>query len=102
VRAVQIIIEYIVKYQNDMVSSFLFQKNFPTFIEKGIEVKPLLDSHIFNYEFDFDDWPSTHNNQSEELRPYNENLFMLRHHYKTVFPEKEFRSIDEQKEKDKV
>jgi len=91
-----------VKYQNNYVSSFLFLKNFPTFIEKGIEVKPLLDSQIFNYEFDYDDWPSTHNNQSEELRPFNENLFQLREHYKTVFPEKEFNSIDEQnKEKEK-
>lgn len=84
------------------MSSFLFLKNFPTFIEKGIEVKPLLDSNIFNHEFDYDDWPSTHNNQSEELRPFNENLFQLREHYKTVFPEKEFNSIDDQnKEKDK-
>ena len=54
-----------------MVSSFLFKKNFPIFIEKGIDVKNLLESNIFNYEFDFDDWPSTHNNDAEELRPYN-------------------------------
>lgn len=68
-------IEYIVKYQNNMVSSFLFLKNFPELIHKGIEVKPLLDSHVFNYEFDFDDWPSTHNYPSEEIRPYHENMF---------------------------
>jgi len=60
-----------------------------------------LDSQIFNHEFDYDDWPSTHNNQAEEIRPYNENLFQLREHYKTVFPENEFRSIDDQnKDKD--
>ena len=55
-----------------------------------------------DFKFDYDDWPSTHNNQSEELRPFNENLFMLREHYKTVFPETEFNSIDEQnKDKEK-
>ena len=93
----QIIIEYIVKYQDDFVSSFLFQKNFPTLLEKGIEVKKLLDSHVFNYEFDLDEWPSTHNNPQEELRPFNQNLFLLRQHYKTVFPEDEFIPLDEQK-----
>ncbi len=57
VRAVQEIIKYIVKYQNNFVSSFLFLKNFPTLLDKGISIKPLLDSQVFNYEFDLDEWP---------------------------------------------
>jgi hypothetical protein len=36
--------EYIVKYQNQFVSSFLFYKNFPSLVEKGIDIKKLLDS----------------------------------------------------------
>jgi len=71
VRAVSIIMDYIVKYQNNFVSSFLFQKNFPTLMEKGIEVKNLLESHVFNYTFDLDEWPSTHTNPDEHRRPFN-------------------------------
>ena len=50
----------------------------------------MLDSNIFNYTFDFDDWPGSHVNNEFCLRPYNESIFVLRHHYKTVFKEKEF------------
>ena len=59
-RAVQSIISYIVKYQNNFVSSFLFQKNVPYLLDKGAEITPLLDSNIFSFNFDFDEWPSTH------------------------------------------
>jgi len=44
IRAVQYIIEYICKYQNTYVSSYLFTRNIPTLIEKGIEVKGLFES----------------------------------------------------------
>ena len=74
----------------------MFNKNFPTLIEKGIEVRPLLDSHVFTYDFDFDEWPSTHNNPETYLRPFNENLFQIRKFYRTVFPESEFASLDDQ------
>ena len=94
-RAVQIIMEYIVEYQNHFVSSFLFYKNFPTLIEKGIEIKKLLDSNVFNYEFDLDEWPSTHSNPDEHRRPFNENMFMIRKHYRTVFKEDKFTPLDE-------
>ena len=99
VRAVQEIISYIVKYQDNYVSSFLFIKNFTSLLDKGIFVGKLLNSQVFNYEFDLDEWPSTHNCNNEELRPYNENLFMLRKHYKTVFPEDEFMPLDEKRKK---
>jgi hypothetical protein len=49
-----------------------------------------LGSNIFNYTFDFDGWPGAHANKDFCLRPYNESIFVLRHHYKTVFQEKEF------------
>mgnify|MGYP006893254200 CR=1 FL=1 len=94
--------EYIVKYQNDFVSSFLFSRNLPSMIEKGIEVKELLQSNVFSYSFDFDEWPSSHNNSDEISRPYNENMFMLRKHYKIVFPEEDYIPMDEIKSDEKL
>ena len=78
------------KYQNNFIYSYLFNKNFPTLLDKGIEVKPLLDSKIFVFDFDLDEWPSSHFNPDQHLRAFNENIFMIRKHYKTVFPELEF------------
>ena len=71
VGAVQVIIAYVMKYQNTWVSSFLFHKNFADIIEKGINIKNILQSNVFNYEFDLDEWPSTHLSDEECLRPYN-------------------------------
>lgn len=95
VRAVSLMIDYIVKYQNSFVSSYLFFKNFPVLLEKAISVTPLFDSNIFSLKFDFDEWPSSHTNNETYLRPYNESIFNIRHHYRLVFSEPEFRSIDE-------
>jgi len=50
-------IGYIVKYQNNYTSSFMFQKTFIRLMEKGIAVHKLLDSEIFRYKIDFDEWP---------------------------------------------
>ena len=51
---------------------------------------------MFNYEFDYDEWPTSHFNDEESLRPYNENIFMIKRHYRTVFPEDEFTPMDEE------
>ena len=55
----------------------------------------LLDSDIFEYTFDYDEWPGVHYNEDSFLRPYNESLFYVRFHYKSVFPEEDFIPIDE-------
>ena len=94
-RAVSIIIEYVVKYQNNFIYSYLFNKNFPILLEKGIEVKPLLDSNIFVFNFDLDEWPSSHFNPDWHLRAFNENIFMIRKHYRTVFPEEDFDPMED-------
>ena len=44
VKAVQIMIEYIVKYQNNFISSFLFKKILPELIEKGLRLENLYNS----------------------------------------------------------
>ena len=48
-RAVQAIIDYIVKYQNNYTSCSLFQTNMIQLIEGDISIKDLLDSEIFSF-----------------------------------------------------
>ena len=59
----------------------------------GIAVKPLFDSKIFRFDFDYDEWPGNHSNEESLIRPYNESLYSIRRHYRTVFPEDEFEDI---------
>ena len=47
VKAVNLMIDYIIKYQDNLVSFYLFRYTLPTIIEKGISICPLLTSHIF-------------------------------------------------------
>lgn len=56
-------------------------------MEKGITVEHLLSSNIFSFDFDYDEWPGSHNNDGLYRRPYNKSIFDLRHNYKEVFPE---------------
>ena len=97
VRAVSLIIDYIVNYQNSYVSSYLFMKNIPILLEKAIEVTPLLASDVFSFKFDYDEWPSSHVNNDTILRPYNDSIFNIRKHYRNVFHEDEFKSMDDMK-----
>ena len=76
----------------------MFNKNFSTLFEKGeaLKISPLLESKIFYYEFDFDEWPGTHSNDTDGeplSRPYTESLFEIRKHYRTVFHEEDFADI---------
>ena len=59
-------------------------------LEKGIELAPLLESDVFKFHFDFDEWPTTHTNDETTIRPYNQSIFNLRQHYLTTFPEEGF------------
>ena len=83
-------IDYIVKYQNNYVSSYLFEKIMSQLITKGVKVAKVLNSSIFHYTFDFDEWPSTHTNDKKYIRPYNDSVFSLRKNYNKVFHEEEF------------
>jgi hypothetical protein len=42
INSVEIILSFIVKYQNNFVSSYLFIKNFNIIIETGVKIKELL------------------------------------------------------------
>jgi len=47
VRAVDIILNYMIKYQNNVSCSYLLVRILPQIIEMGIEVRELCDSKIF-------------------------------------------------------
>lgn len=84
-RSVQIMINYIVTYQNDFVYNNLFIHLFVELMNKGVEVTPLLESNIFNYSFDYDEWPSIHHNTEQMLVPYNQSQFHLMFKYPQLF-----------------
>jgi hypothetical protein len=86
---------YICEYQNNYVSSYLFTKNLPIFLEKGITCTSLLECEVFTRKFDFDEWPSSHTNEETALRPYNGSMFSVRDAYKKVFHEADFDTIQE-------
>jgi len=103
VRAVQLMIDYIIKNQNNYTASYLFNKNLPDLMEKGLVLEGLFGSNIFTRTFDYDQWPGSHINNDTIIRPYNGTLFQIRDHYKTVFHEQEFLPIEElSTEDDKV
>ena len=91
------IIDYICKYQNNYFSSFLFDKTFVELFVKGINMVELLNSNVFNFSFDFDDWPSSHFDDCVVSKPYNGSVFDIRYKktYTDLFPE-----IEEMKDED--
>ena len=64
----------------------------------GIKVTELLSSEIFCYTFDYDDWPSTHTDDSTLVRPFNGNSLDLRSAYRDIFHEERFRILEEHEE----
>ena len=53
----------------------------------GINLDDLLCSKVFEYEYEFDEWPSTHYDDSEMKMAYNGSIFNLREKYKEVLPD---------------
>lgn len=102
VQGLNLIINYIIKFQNNFTSSFLFNKNFSVLMEQGIEVTALLNSKVFSVTFDYDDWPGNHPNDETCIRAYNGSYFDIRQMYEEVFPEGEFSPDLKQKDKSKI
>ena len=50
----------------------------PLFLEKGIRVTELINSNVFSFSFDYDEWPSNHKSDVECIRPYSDSIFKLR------------------------
>ena len=95
VRAVSLMIDYIVKNQNNYTASYLFNKNVPDLLEKGIQLHGLFASNIFMHTFDNDQWPGSHPNDETASRPYNDSLFKIRDNYRQVFHEDKFKLIED-------
>jgi len=93
IRAVQYLIEYIIKFQNNFVSSYLFQKNFAVLILRGVSLSGLLESNVFKYELDYDQWPMTHWNREWIVKPFNGSIFDIRYRYKEIFTEPEYQPM---------
>lgn len=85
VRALNMIIEYCVKFQNSYYFTFLFENLVIEFLEKGIILKPLFESNIFHHTFEFESWPAIHQDNTEYLVPYNGSKFHLKDRYKQTF-----------------
>lgn len=78
-------INYIIKYQNSYVYSYLFEDNLVDLLQKGINVSGLLNSDIFFHRFDFESWPAIHHCDLSISTHYNNSIFELRHNYAEVF-----------------
>lgn len=71
-------------------------RNFQSLMEKGLELSPLLNSEIFRFQFDYDEWPSVHVDKDEYRKPYNESIFQIREHYRSIFHEEQFAIPDDE------
>ena len=85
IRAVGMILDHIVNYQNNYVSSYLFTSNLITLMERGIKVHNLLDSEVFSFKFQYPEWPAAHSDVKTTIVPYNGSIFDIRHSYSNVF-----------------
>ena len=85
IRALNEIIQYVVKYQNSYVYSYLFTDNLLSLIDKGVDVASLLASDIFYQRFDFQEWPAIHTDNTTKIVPFNGSIFRLRPSYKEIF-----------------
>ena len=65
IRSVNLMIDYIVEYQNSYYYGHLFNHNVIDLINKGVKMKELFKSNIFNHTFDYDEWPSTNSNTTK-------------------------------------
>jgi hypothetical protein len=93
-------INYIVQYQNNYVSSFLFVSNINELLDKGIRVTQLISSSIFRFQFDYDEWASTHTDDTTYHKPFNGSIFELRDMYRNIFWESQFEVVDDDEQID--
>ena len=70
----------------------------PKLLEQEVKIEDLLKSEVFSFSFDFDEWPTAHPYNKDDIRAYNFSIFEIRKHYRAVFcePEYEPMSMDEE------
>ena len=84
-RGISIMIDHVIKYQNNFVSANLFKNNFITMMEMGISVKGLLMSEVFYQTFELENFPTTHSDDTYCIRPYTGSSFQIEHFYDQLF-----------------
>ena len=78
-------IDYICEFQNKYVYAHLFEFNLVDLLRKEVQMTRLFNSSVFNYTFDFDEWPATNPDTSKILAPYNKSIFKIRNEYADVY-----------------
>ena len=53
----------------------------------GIILTKLFNSSVFNYIFEYEEWPGVSPCTEFEIKPFNGSIFKLRYEYKNVFKE---------------
>lgn len=53
----------------------------------------MIEANVFRFQFDFDEWPSTHIDENTYYRPYNGSIFDIRSQYREIFHEKKFEDV---------
>lgn len=56
INSANLMVDYIIRYQNNFVYSFLFKNNLVEMINKGVRMYGLLNSSIMNTNFTYDEW----------------------------------------------
>lgn len=79
IRSINLMIDYIVKYQNSYVYSHLFIHNLVLLLQKKVALINLFESSVMLYSFDYDEWPATHPNKVTMKGPYNRSILALRY-----------------------
>ena len=69
-------------------------------IDRNIKISGLLGSNVFTYQFDYDEWPGTHVNDEELMKPYNDSIFKLRNNYSEIFAGDDFAPLEDEDEED--
>lgn len=98
VRSVNLMINYICKFQNQYVYAHLFEYNLVDLINKGVDMTNLFNSNVLRHEFDIDEWPPTSADTSKILAPYNLSIFKLRTSYYKIFSPLHRQDMDKKKD----
>lgn len=94
IQSLNLMIDYITKYQNKAVYSHIFAGNLVTMLQKEVRCKALFESQILSMPISFFEWPSLNEDTSKCYAPFNGSMFKLRYEYPNLFPKQYQRDMD--------
>lgn len=95
IQSLNLMIDYITKYQNKAVYAHLFSNNLVQLLQKEVRCRTLFESKILSMPINFFEWPSLNEDTSKCYAPFNGSMFKLRYEYPKLFPSQHKR--DEEK-----